>query len=290
MLRPWKHLQLVLVGVGGTGSRLAPYLALLVKILRERGRVVSLVLVDPDVVEAKNCYRQNFCDADVRLDRPLHKADVMSLRLNMAWHGVESDAVCETFSLDLLEGYPREEYQSQQQVERLTVVVDSTDNAAARAEIFKVLEANNGWEAPRFWVLHCGNFAGSETGQVILGSAISHEHMRQAFKFSGRAIALPSPALHAPSLLVPRAEELDGGGGLSCAEVSFLNAQGLMINAHVAVEAASYLFEMLLPGYGGLKRFASFINVPAGKKDSLYITPEEVGTIIGKDAEFFKQR
>jgi PRTRC genetic system ThiF family protein len=281
-VRPWEELRLILVGVGGTGSWLAPHVARLVSVLKEQSKRVSFLIVDPDIVEAKNMARQNFCHADVHREPPLYKATSMAFRLGMMY-GIDIDAVTERFDPDLLEDYPYPDYR--EHIERLTVILGCTDNAAARRSIFNVLEANRSYEAPRFWVLDCGNVA--ESGQVLLGSAHTVEAMRHAFKFARQCIALPSPALQAPDLLVPRPEEQENLS-LSCAEMAVANTQSLMMNCALAYEAADYLLRMLITGT--LKRYATYIDLPSGRKTSSYITPESLARTIGKDASFFLKK
>jgi hypothetical protein len=54
-----RELTVMLVGLGGTGSALAPSLARLAIHLRGRGVGVKMLFVDPDVVERRNVWRQN---------------------------------------------------------------------------------------------------------------------------------------------------------------------------------------------------------------------------------------
>jgi hypothetical protein len=198
-------------------------------------------------------------------------------------YGIDIDAVTERFDPDLLEEYPYPDYH--ERIERLTVILGCTDNAAARRSIFNVLEANRRYEAPRFWTLDCGNF--SESGQVLLGSAHTVEAMQPAFTFARQCIALPSPALQAPDLLVPRPEERENTS-LSCAELALANAQSLMINCALACEAADYVLRMLITGT--LKRYATYIDLPSGRKTSSYITRESLASTLGKDSSFFREK
>ncbi|MCP4517833.1 MAG: hypothetical protein GY824_21725, partial [Delftia sp.] len=60
------HVNLVLVGCGGTGSFLALHLARLAWHAREQhGIEVALTFIDPDRVEARNVGRQNFVPAEI---------------------------------------------------------------------------------------------------------------------------------------------------------------------------------------------------------------------------------
>ncbi len=289
LLRPWEEVVIVIVGVGGTGSWLAVQAARLLRILHKRGKKARLVLVDPDVVEEKNIYRQNFCDADLADDgSPLHKASSLAFRLSLAW-GLDVAAITEQFQPFLLEDYPHPYYGKK--CERLTIVVGCVDNAQARQAIFKTVEANRSFEAPYYFVLDCGNFAthedGNESGQVLLGSAATPLGMQHAFSISKNCIALPSPALQAPDLLIARPEEQEQTP-LSCAEITQANEQGLMINPTIAVIAAQYLFSMLV--YGKLKRFATYVDVSSGTQSSEYITPDTLARVIGKEPSFFTKK
>src|SRR6266849_7082787 len=58
-------IKLLVVGLGGTGSFLARHVACLVWLLRSAGKEVHLTFVDPDIVEAGNIPRQNFCPAEI---------------------------------------------------------------------------------------------------------------------------------------------------------------------------------------------------------------------------------
>lgn len=53
-----RELTVMLVGVGGTGSALAPALARLAIHLRDGGVEVKMLFVDHDVVESRNVWRQ----------------------------------------------------------------------------------------------------------------------------------------------------------------------------------------------------------------------------------------
>src|SRR5688572_3687924 len=69
-----RPLQIILVGAGGTGARMAPDIARLLN------RGDSLIIVDPDTVEEKNLIRQHF----VRPDVGRYKAEVVAQRATIA--------------------------------------------------------------------------------------------------------------------------------------------------------------------------------------------------------------
>jgi tRNA A37 threonylcarbamoyladenosine dehydratase len=55
----FSHVQIYLVGCGGTGSFLIPHLCRIANFLNETGRQIDLTLIDFDRIEEKNLYRQN---------------------------------------------------------------------------------------------------------------------------------------------------------------------------------------------------------------------------------------
>ena len=80
--------SIVLIGCGGTGSRLLPPLVQLVRSCQQKNNPsgflhapIPLVLVDGDTVEEKNLLRQNFHPKDVGQ----HKATVLANRYANAW-------------------------------------------------------------------------------------------------------------------------------------------------------------------------------------------------------------
>ncbi len=160
-LRDGDSLHLVLAGCGGTGRWLAPHLARLARLLYEKFNLrVSLTFVDPDIVEAKNCYRQNFCEAEIGRS----KAETLALRYSAAW-GVEILALPVHFSRQALEGAARSGYGGK------WVVVGCVDNTSARRDIRDFIEGKDGW-----W-LDCGN---TKTCRANPAGALAIEERRAA--------------------------------------------------------------------------------------------------------------
>jgi hypothetical protein len=87
--------------------------------LREQGVETQVTLVDPDVVESSNIFRQNFSAAEIGRN----KAETLAVRLSAAW-GLEIHAQPAPFrSAMVTDGYGR-----------FTVVIGCVDNAAARRQ------------------------------------------------------------------------------------------------------------------------------------------------------------
>jgi PRTRC genetic system ThiF family protein len=272
MIAPHKEVRIVLVGCGGTGSWLAPHLARIARVIIESGKKVSLYFVDHDKVEKANCYRQNFADCEIGL----HKSRVLALRYGAAW-GLDIAAFPERFSVE------RPNLYRSGGGDVLTVYIGCVDNAKARKYLALTIAHDNGFNGlPRSYWLDCGN--AFQSGQVIIGS--HHDpnmyDMKLAFdKLPGMCTTLPSPALVEPTLLLAKPEEEENAASnLSCEEMNALNVQSLTINQQIAGIASDYLLRLVLPGAGGLKRFATYIDMASGVARSKYITREAVGAVI----------
>jgi PRTRC genetic system ThiF family protein len=272
-----EHIKILLVGLGGTGSFLARHVACMVWMLRDAGKDTTLSFIDPDIVEAGNIPRQNFCPAEIGR----YKAEALAQRYARDF-GVEIGFVPSAFSPDMVEaGW-----------NMLTVLVGSVDNAKARATLDATLQKNeriaysNSPGAPRIWYLDLGN--GLDHGQVLLGSTMNIPTLASAFAIGAlsRCSLLPSPLLQEPNLRQPRPEELTTHQ-LSCAELLAANAQSMTINSAMAIEAADYLYRLLITG--NLKKFATYLDLSAGTKRSHYTTPQAVANVLGCEPSFFHQ-
>jgi hypothetical protein len=153
------------------------------------------------------------------------------------------------------------------------------DNAAARKEIAACLLDRDPPDC--FW-LDCGN--SNESGQVLLGSAPTVKVLKGAFVSPRTCVALPSPALQAPDLLIARPEEL-ADTRMSCAELMQANLQSLAVNQMVAAVASDFLTRMLtgLP----LKKFRTDFDLASGSARSRAITPTEFAACCGRGTDYF---
>jgi PRTRC genetic system ThiF family protein len=236
---------LMLVGCGGTGSWLAPSVVRIARLLKEQfNKAVDVYFIDPDHVEEKNCFRQNFCNAEVGRN----KADTLAWRYGLAW-GVEIIAIAgklETCRIDLMN-------------RGLAVVIGCVDNAAARRTIAETVKMY------RCWWLDCGNHQSS--GQVLLGSGL--ERPENPFQLMGLCSWLPLPTDRHPELLddAPAIKRTDEN--LSCAEMAMRDSQGMAINQRIAAEASDYLVRMLLTK--DLCKHATYIDLASGSAKSKYI-------------------
>lgn len=251
ILPPTGPVNLVLIGCGGTGSWLAPNVARVARLLIEKfRREPRVTFVDPDIVEAKNIYRQNFCDAEVGQN----KAITLAYRFGLAW-GIPIAALPERFSPDRL----RTSFSD------FTILIGCVDNAAARQAIREAVTSR-----PRVWWLDCGN--AKSNGQVLLGTGTGEP--KDPFELPGFCSWLPLPTTRHPELLEALPEEHVEAAPMSCADMAMADSQGLAINQAVAAEAGDYLFRMLLTH--DLRKCATYMDLASGSARSEYIVPSVV--------------
>jgi len=234
---------ITLVGCGGTGSFLALHLARLAYHLQERkGIRLNLLFVDPDVVEAQNIGRQNFCPAEIGAK----KAWTLEQRFNAAF-GLDIHAAAAPFAADLL-GSPRGH--------PFRLVIGCVDNATARREIAEQVSLREG----RVWWLDCGNH--EHSGQVLLGNRADLTKPEITLDFCG---GLPLPVVQHPELLETEPEVQ----AESCAELALRDAQSLMVNQAVATFAAQYVYRLLVTR--DLDVYATYFDLVSGSARSVGI-------------------
>lgn len=282
-----ESIQIVIVGVGGTGSWLAVFLARLVwdfnrtweLVHDEKPRRASLLLVDHDTVEEGNIRaRQNFCPAEIGYP----KAQLLVTRLSLAFGmgDKELSAHVGPFSSSLLTRNWNE----------LTIIAGCVDNAQARQDIAKCLVTTNRTqqeEQPaRTWWVDSGNALHS--GQVLCGNVADPERLRGVLS-SSLCLRLPSPSLLHPDLLVPRPEETDDATARrSCTALILAGEpemqQSRTINSHMAALTYAYVEKLL---YGGLTTFATYTDNETFTSRSLEITPRALSLALGPPPEYF---
>lgn len=253
-----RKIRLELVGCGGTGSWLAPAVVRVGKLLIEKfGKAVEIAFYDPDRVEEKNIYRQNFCDAEIGKN----KASALAERYGLAW-GMEVMAIEKPFSSE-----------SNRHFSGLRVIIGCVDRASARKEIMDSISAGCVW-------LDCGNTRNN--GQVLCG--VMPEYKVKAFAIPGYCGMLPLPGEVHPELVETEEHKKDeiatspsalrNDNAPSCADMALLDSQGLAINQRMAAEAADYLVRMLITK--DLRKFATYIDLESGTTQSKYITEKEI--------------
>ena len=257
-----QRIRLVLVGSGGTGSWLAPAVARVARLLTEKfAKDVQVGFVDPDTVEVKNIYRQNFCLAEVGCN----KAIALATRYGTAW-GVNIVAAPHKFSWGVVKDLGGYQYDD------LTVLIGCVDNPAARHDIQGSIRSMQGTV---FW-LDCGNV--KESGQVLIGRNEPGEQVK-TFPLPDKCAWIPLPSRQHKELVGKGTDDEPESlsvvpTGLSCAEIAMLDEQGLTINQTIASVAADYLVRLLLTQ--NLDKFQTYIDLNSGSMKSAYITPANI--------------
>ena len=248
LMRPGsKSLEVAVVGTGGTGSWIVPHIVRLTRLAWETQsalREVRIDLWDPDTVEEKNIYRQNFSAAEIGWK----KVHALAHRYGTHW-GVEVRAFPKPFKSG----------------GRYHVILGCVDNHRARQSIH---DRYHGDRIGPVWI-DCGNAA--DSGQVLVGNCL--EMPEDAFPLGDVCVALPIPTVQHPKLL-----ERDAGGEdnpfmevLSCADQALHGNQGLMVNAKVAAEAADYFARLVVKR--NLRKQATYFDLVSGATRSVYVTP-----------------
>lgn len=241
MTQPYPHMlpsalltrsvRVLLVGAGGTGSRMLEKLVNLHRALLAKGHPggLDVLVIDPDTVSNSNIGRQAFYPGDVGA----FKSDVLVNRANMALGGTvwRSDPS----RLD-----------TRASLDQFDIVIGAVDNRSARLAILRGLE--NAAAGIRYW-LDTGNRA--DTGQVVLGEVSSRKRK------TDKVDRLPHVAEFYPEIIDPAAEEDDDTPSCSLAEA--LDKQSLFINTTVSDFAANLLW--LLFTQGGIDTHGAFINL-----------------------------
>ncbi len=228
----------IVLGIGGTGSELAPKLcrALSFKKNIVGGPAHEIILVDGDIVEEKNIMRQNFFSSDLQKN----KAEVMALKCATAF-GINVKA------------YPKYLENSEEldslingSSMRIPFIIGCVDTNAVRKMLHEYMKR---WHSskPLFWV-DSGNeeFA----GQVVLGvkkpnGSFMSQHQvttvgegQDAITYTTYNFNLPTVADLYPDILT---SEEKFTTALSCAERAVSNPQAADTN----VEAANVIYQMV---------------------------------------------
>jgi PRTRC genetic system ThiF family protein len=151
-------IEIIIVGVGGTGGYLVRDLSRFVysleKRITSRNFNIEITLYDGDSVEEKNILRQNFLPQDIGLN----KAEVIANRHSKAF-GVNINYVSENFDV----------YANCSNKKK--IVIGCVDNNEARRSIAKYMSKcwgdYNAEKTKAYWI-DSGNE--KKTGQVIVGS------------------------------------------------------------------------------------------------------------------------
>lgn len=236
-----KPVKILLVGAGGTGSRILEKLVCLHKALKAKGHPhgFQVTVVDPDTVSPANIGRQAFYPGDVGA----FKSDILVTRANMALE----DAVWASVVAKL---------DTQSNLSEFDIVIGAVDNRSARLGILRGLE--NTLTGLRYWI-DTGNRRAD--GQVILGQVSSRR------KVGEEKLRLPHVGELYPELIDPAMEDVDDTPSCSLAEA--LEKQSLFINPALADFAGNLLWNLFTKGE--IDTHGVFVNL-----DRMVVTPLRV--------------
>jgi PRTRC genetic system ThiF family protein len=237
--------RVMIAGVGGTGSYLAQGLAKMVAGYRLQ---VDVVLVDPDVVEEKNCARQNFQPWEIGQG----KAEALACRLNeqygLAWGFVAGKG----------EDYPRIRSHTE------ALVITCVDKVGPR----KAYKDYHAW-------LDMGN--GRETGQALYGTTSTPKVLVQEAEKWGKTTNvgnLPNPYLAFGMARLKDSKKKTA----SCADTPFAE-QGVFANEWAAAAGLVILHQLLVKGE--LVTPAIYFDTGNGRMSPEFITREYLGSAHG---------
>ncbi len=220
LIPEYDNVHICLVGIGGTGSAVAPRISQLCYHLMQQGINCHITLIDHDIVEHKNIGRQQFAHSEIGQ----HKASVMAQRLS-AWLAIPTDFI----PLPVPDAF--EHLTSPFDGHReMRILISGVDNWMAR-------QAITDWMTPRdaYWI-DAGN--SRYAGSVFVGNGSDY-----SVDPLGLVTALPWPTLQMPALLQPPqivVEQHDCALGMAIGE------QSLCINTVQAAIVMQYAADLLI--------------------------------------------
>ncbi len=226
LLNPTHPVTVILIGCGGTGSRVLACLAMMDASLRALGHPgLHVTVYDGDRVESSNTGRQLFYECDLTLN----KAAVLASRINRSY-GTAWKAVPEHFNRDTARG--------------ANIYISCVDNVKSRLEISGILfneakgAARNPYRNPLYWMDY-GNT--QKAGQAVLGTL---KHIAQPKSKKYEVV----PVLPAITGRFDLEEVNDKDTGPSCSHEQALARQDLFINSALASLSCHLLWELLKEG------------------------------------------
>ena len=253
LLNPTNPITIILMGAGGTGSKvLTELLRLNDAMLAMGGPGFHVILFDDKKISAANKGRLIFSDDEIGL----YKSVVFINRVNRAG-GTNWKAVTEKFESATLQGL--------QNKGMANIYISCVDTVSARFEIAKVLE---GFELsyaerqnkPLYW-LDFGN--AQYTGQAIL-STIGFIEQPPSKKYRTVGL-LPKITDEFKDLLEQQVDDHQP----SCSVAEALGKQDLSINATLACMGTSLLSRLLNEGMTDKRGF--FINLSEFRTEPLRV-------------------
>jgi PRTRC genetic system ThiF family protein len=243
-----KLIRIVLVGGGGSGSRMLENLICLHRAMLALGHPfgLSVTLIDCDQVSAANIGRQAFYACDIGS----YKAMTLINRANMALGDTQWEAV--VHKLTTKSGY----------LEGVDMVIGAVDNRSARLAILRLLEKGTGKGGSAYY-LDLGNKASD--GQVVLGE------VNRSTRKTDPVHRLPHAGELFPELVMPSLDKLDDDVP-SCSLAEALEKQSLYINTAVSLFASNILWQLFTKGE--IEHHGAFVNLDCMTVMPIAVDPE----------------
>ena len=238
-----RAVKVLLVGAGGSGSRILENLVCLHRAMVALGHPAGLAVtvLDQDTVSPANVGRQAFYPSDVGS----YKSITLANRANMALGSVQWRAVVGRITT------------KSTGMGEFDLVIGAVDNRSARLAILRSLERAGGGQ--RYW-LDMGNR--SSDGQVVLGEVTS----------GGRKTDSEWRLPHVGELfpeLIDAALDKVADDIPSCSLAEALEKQSLYVNTGVSLFASNVLWQLFTKGE--LTHHGAFVNL-----DHMTVMPLEI--------------
>ena len=233
--RAMEGVNIILVGVGGTGGYTASYLIRYLGGIRQdlRSRV-SVTLIDPDTFSIKNLGRQLCTEKDIGKN----KAEVISMRYTSLHKITESPVAYIPEAVKRIE-----DITSLIKLDQTNIIIDCVDKTTPRNIIHKALKSvYDSRQTVALYLISAGNE--EYTGQVAWGAALRHNGTPQLFSPKTRfesepyMFSVPMPYKKMPRLMDMALDKAEAA--LSCAERAASNIQTLNANQTAATIAFNF--------------------------------------------------
>ena len=232
IIRDHEPINVILVGAGSTGSRMAVSLMELNGVLLTLGRKgIHLHIVDDDIIEKHNCHKQKYLDDDIGK----YKAIVLAERLSYTF-GASVDA----HVVKLNRKSYREDINEHLNLHSklANVIISTIDNVKGRIELEKLVNkisgSTNNYADNTFWY-DLGN--ADYTGQVIL------KH-RKSKELNGK---------------IDWSKYNDEPDQISCSMAESLDKQSFIINQFIVDSAMLMISDLFI--HGEIKLSELYINL-----------------------------
>ena len=230
------EISILLVGAGGTGSRMLEHLMNLHRAMLALGHPhgLNVTVMDDDRVSQANVGRQAFYPCDVNR----YKAITLVNRANMAME------FSKPWMAEVERLTPRYRH-----IQKFNMVIGAVDTRSARAAILGALKAAT--YGKRYW-LDLGNR--SSDGQVILGEVDSNSKPSTI----NEQWRLPHAGELFPELVNSELDSIEDETP-SCSLAEALEKQSLFINPAVSLAASNLLWQLFTKGE--IENHGAFVNL-----------------------------